>query len=1014
MISSLSRRSEPPAPAAASAPGRPWLGAVTPRAVLRAPPSGQLCHGRLEGMGDETGTPSNEASVGAVLRVAARSPLGLTAHQIALCGRAGRLAPSAWPPKDSSQMTTSVARARFVADDLCGLERLVALAAPALATAAEALELPVPLVLGLPEAHRPDRAEWNDGAMLDRLVAASGAPVDWPASTALSTGRASFAEALSHAGAMLAQGSPAVLVGAVDSYIHPQALAWLDRAGLLPDGDPREGLFPAEGAGFALLVPDGLAAAARRAIVGGSRSPIAARIRFAAVVRDQDGARPTAHEPPAALIDLLGRAAGQSSSAPEWLLTEGQGTTTRARQWAALEQRCPACQVARHDRLGRVMGDAGAATGALGLALACSLWSAGCAPAPTALMALRSLGADCGVAVLESARAGLGTATAWDTLPRRTREGTRAVRAEVQRLLMSLSSLPSPTDRATVATRLKGALASLSNTEASEVSEPRYVEQATRARGQLGLVTAELEGQTDHPTVARVVETARRLRARLTACAELGEQARRARHGGGHHAPERAPRGSVGTPALHFVPSEKAATLTAAEGDHLSWMARECLHDLAGLANLRVPLPDAPWSQAEPFERRLLSSVDALLCLGMPNDGRGNAGWPVLDEVLRFGNESPVPDLGRQFARAFVLCCAEGVAPVHMELSVLDGAPEAALPVIRDGLALAANDEIGPEIQRLCLERPTRLLPLLLEVLRHRREVPQPLLFALADHPSEAVTIAIARAVAYTTPPDAASTWLEQLLAATPSHAARLAAVRSLLMLGRATALGAVRAELAQPWALAEADRHGYLQILALGGSAEDAPLLRAALGDAPRDAALAGWYGHRDLVPWLIDELRAEDGKRGDGQRTPSPRERSIVGALHRITAAPVGDDSADPGTAAAAPRPALGARQWGEWWQRSSTVFDPELRYRHGKPYTPMATVHELWDERTTSRDRADLAVELTFAVGPTQFEPTDWIARQRSVLADLLEERSEGDARYPAGAFIGSQIAPRASAS
>lgn len=335
-----------------------------------------------------------------IVAIGARCPLGLNALQVATAARAGKREIRALASlRDRKKQPVGLVRSRFLPEDLFGVERLVALAAPALGEAARSLAAPVPLVLGVAEPDRPDLRPGIEAELLGR-IAGTSARVDLGASTAVRAGHASFAFALEAALGLLARGAPAALVGCVDSYVHPQAIAWLDAAYRLHADGTDDGIVPAEGAAFALVVagdrPDA------RLFTPPIPQPLAT-IRHVGAGRDPAAAEPEAPQLATVATELVQRALAACRSAPAWLMTDID-EMHRLEEWSRVETRCqPAFAQVEHQRLPELFGDLGAATGALGAAYACQGWSMGSAPRGTLLVALHADGPPRGVVALEEA-----------------------------------------------------------------------------------------------------------------------------------------------------------------------------------------------------------------------------------------------------------------------------------------------------------------------------------------------------------------------------------------------------------------------------------------------------------------------------------------------------------------------------------------------------------------------------------------------------------------------------------
>lgn len=463
-------------------------------------------------------------------------------------------------------------------------------------------------------------------------------------------------------------------------------------------------------------------------------------------------------------------------------------------------------------------------------------------------------------------------------------------------------------------------------------------------------------------------------------------------------------------PAVTRADSPPELELSPGEKEHLSWTARDCLNSLAGLSNLRVPWDDAPWTNGEPFEARLLETLDCLLALGTPPRPADRVGWNVLAEVQRFGWDSYVPDFGRQFTRALALCCVEGSDTVRAALMALRQINPATHASVQEALSLAPSPAIGPQLTELLRESDPDLIPLFLDVLRFRRETNLASLTLLSAHPSLSVARAVTRSLGYVEPSAAVLATLRGSLDEEGDDPTCLEAATSLLRLGDELALNFVRAKLADRALLPDTARQGYLRLMALAGSSEDAALFHNALGYGPRDTQLVGWYGHSGLVDWLVMALEAANELREATGPWPYPVELAVVDSLYRITGAPVKDEPFDDVQYDFQNRPALKASTWMRWWEGHADEFDTTRRYRFGKPYSPAATLDELSNPSTITEVRRDAALELEFAVGPSRFEAGDWVARQRVALDEVRARLERGNKPYAPGAFIADQLKRR----
>ena len=130
--------------------------------------------------------------------------------------------------------------------------RILRLAAPALTAACGDLKDPVPLLVGLPELSGPD-APWitHVPAYLQKMT---GMPIDRQQSSALPLGRAAALMALEQALDLVQGGSvPAVIVGGVDTYLDLRLLGALDAEQRILGSRVMDGFIPGEGAAFYVL-----------------------------------------------------------------------------------------------------------------------------------------------------------------------------------------------------------------------------------------------------------------------------------------------------------------------------------------------------------------------------------------------------------------------------------------------------------------------------------------------------------------------------------------------------------------------------------------------------------------------------------------------------------------------------------------------------------------------------------------------------------------------------------------
>ena len=339
--------------------------------------------------------------IGDVMAVGARGPLGLSSLQLALCARAKKLEPRSLPHLlDKRGREIGMCVSGGLSWRLYGYDRLLALAVPALTEAcaevlpALGIESPVAVVLSLPEAGRADDDERLGAPFVADLAERSDLSLDVDGSRFVRCGHAGGAYALELAAELLVAGAPAVVVGGVDSYLHPEVLAALDADYRLHALDAVDGFIPSEGAAFALLARSN---AQERKKASGKETHEAPLAR---VMLSLSGLEPSvgSEQPNLAtmsteLMNGLVSAVGE----PGWVLSDINGERHRVREWSLVEIRQQLPEELVHDRFVGNLGDLGAASGATLLAIACEYWRSGCAPASLAAVALFSEGPERGV-----------------------------------------------------------------------------------------------------------------------------------------------------------------------------------------------------------------------------------------------------------------------------------------------------------------------------------------------------------------------------------------------------------------------------------------------------------------------------------------------------------------------------------------------------------------------------------------------------------------------------------------
>ncbi|MEZ4300986.1 MAG: beta-ketoacyl synthase N-terminal-like domain-containing protein [Polyangiaceae bacterium] len=336
--------------------------------------------------------------------VGARTASGLTALQVTMSARAGKFAPRESHMVDREGEPIATARLLSIADNVFGLERFAALAAPPLVQAAHpwvaaqqkrAEGAGLRVFLALPPASRPGVDPMLRAQLLPLLASRTRLPLDTARSAVVSGCRGGGIAAFEMAMGALASGEEAVLAGGVDSYFDPDVLEWLDGERRLHGPSTENGFVPGEGAAFVLLV------ARRRA---GPFERLG-QVLSAAVEMEPN---PYGSDRPRLGVGLTRAvrravaAVGARSRRIPWVMTDVANERHRVDEWMCAMGRNHRAfsEDVVHDQPLLKTGDVGAASAALLAAMAVTRWQARCAQADVALVAASSDTPERGAAVL--------------------------------------------------------------------------------------------------------------------------------------------------------------------------------------------------------------------------------------------------------------------------------------------------------------------------------------------------------------------------------------------------------------------------------------------------------------------------------------------------------------------------------------------------------------------------------------------------------------------------------------
>jgi len=356
-----------------------------------------------------TRAPASQAAAPTVVGVGARTHTGMTALQAVLSIRANKMVPRESHIVDAGGAPIATCRLASIADNVQGLERFLALAAPALVQACHpwlALERirfgeprPLPLIVAVPSSSRPGFDKRLVTELLDRLAESSRVPVDLRSSSVVTKCRGGGVEAFELALAKVRSGlHEAVVVGGVDSWFDPDVLEYLEAERRLHGPECENGFLPGEGAAFVVLGSGAGSLSLHRW----------GRVMSAATALEP---RPYGSEEP---CHALGMTAAIEKAVPAnarkarlipWQLSDVHNERHRVDEWQIARLRM--FEAFRddvvHDQPLLRAGDLGAASAAYLAVHAFVSWYVGCAPGDYALVAAHSDGAERGAMLLSRA-----------------------------------------------------------------------------------------------------------------------------------------------------------------------------------------------------------------------------------------------------------------------------------------------------------------------------------------------------------------------------------------------------------------------------------------------------------------------------------------------------------------------------------------------------------------------------------------------------------------------------------
>ncbi|MDC3956954.1 hypothetical protein KEG38_24045 [Polyangium jinanense] len=333
-----------------------------------------------------------------MVKVGARTPIGLDARQTGFLLRAGFPAMAEAPLADSAGEAITMGFVPTIDPRIVGPERLALLAQPAFEEVASTLgNTKTQVHITLDEGYAEARAAARElAALVRRVLPASTLEVAPRGEAALG---ALLPEALR---ALVSRETDAVVLGGVHSDYDIDAIRALEAGGRLFSPDNLDARIPGEAAAFFVLMRD--PDARRRGL-----SPLA---RVLGVGSGRERARPD-NEAPAyeafGLTTAVQQAAEplvRSGAKAGWMLTDLTGEMRRLGEWQAAFVRAQDALAEPYyiDSSAQRIGYLGAAAMPLFVAVAVTAWEHEYAPSPVAMAIAGSDGGERAAVVLSSAK----------------------------------------------------------------------------------------------------------------------------------------------------------------------------------------------------------------------------------------------------------------------------------------------------------------------------------------------------------------------------------------------------------------------------------------------------------------------------------------------------------------------------------------------------------------------------------------------------------------------------------
>lgn len=434
----------------------------------------------------------------------------------------------------------------------------------------------------------------------------------------------------------------------------------------------------------------------------------------------------------------------------------------------------------------------------------------------------------------------------------------------------------------------------------------------------------------------------------------------------------------------------------------------EHLEEISFLYEQRIALlknTEMGWRDLAPFEARLEAHMDALLV------GRELA----LEVCQRLTKEG---DFGQLFAAVSVFC-RQRQAPLLAEvLRTMDFADPQKVTAVADALKFELPEEWSTFIAQALARREAWLVAMLATVTGYRRLASSAdLIDSLAQKPPEAQQLieAIGRLRAI----EAEDVLADYLLDANSKF--RNAALLALLRIGAVAPLPSVEVIVAQAnlsmaivaLGAGRTTASALLQLLQAGEADSSCLLALGLLGDPATLRAIYSCLDAPELAESAAQALYWITGASMDEEVfVPEEVDEQVLfknelqvwqqykEAPKRVDGLPYGETSK---------KLSVDKEAWKRWFEENAAKFEPKMRYRCGKPYSPASLLRDLAAEQSSTPLRRFTALELEIRYGcDVVFEIDMTVGAQIDAMRKMAGwVNAQGDRFQPGQWYFNAQL-------